>query len=99
MSYLKAAGLKGFTTWICQKEMLGPTFVLQLFHHALLKNRVLANHLNKVGILKKNQFYSFVDKKMFKDISTLIKYFKFFSLGYDLPPSTAIGYFVTSIAV
>ena len=43
--------LKDFTTWICQKEMLVPSFVLQLFHHALLLNQVLANHLNKVGVL------------------------------------------------
>ena len=48
---------------------------------------------------KNNKFYSFVDKRMLKDNSTLIKDFKFFSLGFDLPPSTAIGYFVTSIAV
>ena len=80
--------------------MLGPTFVLQLFYHAFLLNQVLANHLDKVGILKKkNKFYSFVDKRMLKDNSTLIKDFKFFSLGFDLPPSTVIGYFATSIAV
>ena len=78
---MKGAGLKYFTTWICQKEMLGPTFVLQLFYHAFLLNQVLANHLDKVGILKKkNKFYSFVDKRMLKDNSTLIKDFKFFSL-------------------
>ena len=44
--------LKDFTTWICQKEMLVPSFALQLLHHALLLNQVIANHLNKVGVLQ-----------------------------------------------
>ena len=48
---MKDGGLKYFTTWICQKEIFVPNFVLQLFHHALLLNQVLANYLNKVGVL------------------------------------------------
>ena len=90
---------KNWITWVCQKEVFVPTFVLKLFHHSLLLIRVLAQQLHNLRVLHKKNCQFFLHIPFFLRMIriTLINGFKFFSFGLDLPPSTDIGYFMNLI--
>ena len=90
---------KNWITWVCQKELFVPTFVLELFHHSLLLIRVLAQQLHNLRVLHKKNCQFFLHFPFFLRMIriTLINGFKFFSFGLDLPPSTDIGYFMNLI--
>ena len=83
-------------TWVCHIEVLVPILVVQLFHQDPLVTGAFAHQLHYLGVLKIinliNSLLSLLSAR-----NTLINGFKFFSLGLDFPPSTAIGYFLNVI--